>query len=120
MRRFAVLAAAALVMAAEGCGTVDRLTDWWASGPRERSTMRQGAVEYRCDANKILVLGLEQAPQSVWVIFPEREFRLDAVQAASGGRYSNGRTTLITQGDEVSLEDGPTVTHVNCKRVPAG
>jgi membrane-bound inhibitor of C-type lysozyme len=52
------------------------------------------------------------------VYFPEREFRLDPVVAASGARYSNGRTTLFTQGDEASLDDAGQRTHVDCKRAP--
>ena len=58
----------------------------------------------------------DAASQSAWVRFPDREFRLDAVPGAAEGRYSNGRTTLNTKGDEAFLTEGAEVSFDNCKR----
>jgi membrane-bound inhibitor of C-type lysozyme len=49
------------------------------------------------------------------VIYPEREFRLDALETGSGARYSNGRTTLRTNGSEATLEEGSNIVYSNCK-----
>jgi membrane-bound inhibitor of C-type lysozyme len=102
----------AVGLAVSACGMIDRL---WTRGPTEQPRLAAGAVEFRCDANRSLVLRLEE--RAAWVLLPEREFRLDAAPSASGSRYSNGRTTLVMQGsDQASLEEGSTVTHANCRR----
>ena len=107
--------AVALGLLVSACTMIDNL---WSRGPREQSRIPAGAAEFRCDANRSLVLRLEGADRSAWVFLPDREFRLDGVSSASGTRYSNGRTTLVMQAsDEASLADGSAVTHANCKRV---
>jgi len=56
---------------------------------------------------------------SAWIIFPEREFRLDKAAApADGTRYTNGSAVLEMKGDQASLTDGPAIAFRNCK-VPA-
>ena len=49
------------------------------------------------------------------VILPDREFRLDP-QGANSGRYTNGKTTLSTQGDVVTVEEGGAPMFAGCKR----
>ena len=106
-----VLAALALA----GCSS------WWpfgSSGGADRPRWPSDAVVYKCDAGKQLVVQYLDGGKSAMVYFPEREFRLDPVVAASGARYSNGRTTLFTQGDEAFLDDGGQRTHADCTRAP--
>jgi membrane-bound inhibitor of C-type lysozyme len=49
-------------------------------------------------------------------VFQEREFRLDQAPSASGARFTNGSTTLQSQGDQVSLEEEGAVTYSNCRK----
>ena len=87
---------------------------WFGSGgdvPR----VPRGATAYKCDGGKDLYVRYLDGGKSAMVIFPEREFRLDAVATGSGARYSNGSTTLSTQGSEAMLEEGGSVTFANCK-----
>jgi hypothetical protein len=102
-----VLVTAGLLLA--GCSSIGRM---WAGGPRELPRIRDGSVEYVCDARRTLVVRAE-APSTAWLVYPDREVRLDSVAA---GRYSNGRSTLTLSGDQVSLEEGGSMTHANCKR----
>jgi len=108
--------AALAALALAGCSS------WWPFGssspPAERPRWPSDAVVYKCDAGKQLVVRYLDSGKSAMVYFPEREFRLDPVVAASGARYSNGRTTLYTQGDEASLDDGGQRTFTDCKRAP--
>jgi membrane-bound inhibitor of C-type lysozyme len=112
MRNLVLLAFAAA--AAAGCSS------WWPFGSDERERPRwpSDAVVYKCEAGKQLVVQYLDGGKSAMVYFPEREFRLDPVVTASGARYSNGRTTLYTQGDEAFLDDAGQRTHVDCKRAP--
>jgi membrane-bound inhibitor of C-type lysozyme len=111
MRSLVLLALATLA----GCSS------WWPFGdsaPADRPRWPSDAVVYKCEAGKQLVVQYLDGGKSAMVYFPEREFRLDPVVTASGARYSNGRTTLYTQGDEAFLDDGGTRTHAGCKRAP--
>ncbi len=111
--RAALLAVAAFALA--GCSS------WWpfgSSGGSERPRWPSDALVYKCAEGKQLVVQYVDGGKAAMIWFPEREFRLDPVVAASGARFSNGRTTLFTQGDEASLEDGSQRTHADCKRAP--
>lgn len=93
-----------------GCGSLN----WW-SGPAEQSRAPRDATIYKCDDAKQLPVRFEKDGKSAMIILPEREFRLDQIQAASGARYSNGRTTLNTKGTDASLEEGSKTLYANCK-----
>lgn len=91
------------------------LNPW--SGPVERTrTLPADATEYACDAAKRLVVRHLTGGNAVMIVFPEREFRLDQAPQADGARYTNGSTTLQSQGDRVSLEEEGAVTYSNCRK----
>ena len=110
-----VLAAALLAVA--GCSSIN-LWPFGDSKPQEVSRKPVNATEYQCNNDRRLYVRYLDNGASAWVIFPEREFRLDKVASASGTRYSNGIAMLEKDGDDVSLRDGPTVAFTGCK--PAG
>jgi membrane-bound inhibitor of C-type lysozyme len=107
MGSIVIAAAAALA----GCSS------WWpfGSGSSERPRWPADATVYKCDANKELVVRYIDGGKSAMVMLPERDFRLDQVATASGGRYSNGRTTLHTKGPEAFLEEAGQTLFANCK-----
>ena len=107
-----VLAAALLAVA--GCGSIN-LWPFGDSKPQEVSRKPANATEYQCNNDRRLYVRYLDNGASAWVIFPEREFRLDKVSSESGARYSNGIAMLARNGDEVSLRDGPTVAFTGCK-----
>ncbi|MBI3374274.1 MAG: hypothetical protein HY017_21330, partial [Betaproteobacteria bacterium] len=89
-------------------------------GPAERSRIPVGVTEFVCEGNKVLRVRFETGEKSAWVVFPEREFRLDAVPGGPAGRYSNGRSTLSATATEATLEEGSNVAFANCKRAAGG
>lgn len=108
---------AVLVVALAGCGgfSVGRLDPW--SGPVELARkLPADATEYACDDAKRLVVRHLPGGNSVMIVFREREFRLDQAPSASGSRFSNGSTTLQSQGDRVLLEEEGVVTYSNCRK----
>ncbi len=110
---------AALLAGLTGCGgfSLGSLNPW--SGPAERSRMAPAdATVYACsDAKQLVVRYLPGSP-SVMIVFREREFRLDQA-AAEPGRYTNGSTTLVSKGNEASLEEDGKQTYTNCRK-PTG
>jgi membrane-bound inhibitor of C-type lysozyme len=108
------LGLATTLLALSGCGSID-LWPFGGSKSQERSRKPVGATEYQCNNDRRLYVRYLDNGASAWVIFPEREFRLDKVGSASGTRYSNGIAMLEVDGDQVSLRDGPTVAFTGCK-----
>ena len=107
-------------LALGGCSSMGSMNPakWWGSGPQEQAVKRlAGAILYQCAGGKQLAVRYTgDAQRQAIVILPEREFRLDQATSDSGVRYTNGRTTLITKGDEVALEEGGSMLFADCKR----
>jgi len=115
----AAISGAALlcVLFTAGCAVNVNPLSWWG-GPEEQAPARlAGATLYECEGSKRFAVRYGGAGQSAMVILPDREFRLDPVASASGARYTNGRSTLNTQGDEALLEDGGTPLYAKCRRI---
>lgn len=102
-----------------GCGgfnfSIDSLNPWRGATEQTR-TVPADATEYACDSGKRLVVRYLTGPNAAMIVFRERSFRLDPAPSASGARYTNGSTTLQSQGDQVSLEEEGAVTYSNCRR----
>jgi hypothetical protein len=76
-----LLAVASLAVA--GCGSGGGIWPFKGSGAGAADSYRvpAGATEYTCATGKRLVLRHAADAKSVWVIYPDREFRLDRVAA---------------------------------------
>ncbi len=109
---------AVLAASLAGCGgfSLGSLNPWGDPVARARTTPAD-ATTYTCDGAKRLVV--RQLQGAVMIVFSEREFRLDQAPSApstSGTRFTNGSTTLQSQGDQVSLEEEGAVTYSNCRK----
>lgn len=85
----------------------------WGGDSERRVGPPPDATVYKCEGDRQLIVRYVDA-KSAMVVLPEREFRLDQVASAAGATYSNGRTTLVTQGNETRLEEGDKPLFVNC------
>ncbi|MDD5177263.1 MAG: hypothetical protein PHQ05_12665 [Sterolibacterium sp.] len=56
------------------------------------------------------------SPRAAWIIYPEREFRLDKIATASGTHCGNGIAVLNVSGNEATLEDGSAIPYAGCKK----
>jgi membrane-bound inhibitor of C-type lysozyme len=108
-----------ILIVLDGCGTVEKVGDWWKGEREETIRLAPGTVEYQCEGNKSFLARVDTSTQSAWVKFPDREFRLDPVPGTVAGRYSNGRATLNIKGEEAFLTEGTAVIYANCKRAGA-
>lgn len=114
--RPALPALVALSLLLSGCGSMSG-ADLWPFGDDKpmRPVAPTNSTEYQCTGGKrFYVRHLDS--DAAWVIFPDREFRLDKVAAM---RYSNGVTTLDLNGSEATLAGG-TLAYAGCKTVAAG
>lgn len=119
--RRAAWPALGLSLLAAGCGSLG-VWPFGSDEVRERSLAPANATEYRCQGGKQFYVRDLEGGKSVWVILPEREFRLDqAGAAAAGKRYSNGTATLDLDAGGATLTEGGTVLYGPCKSgAPAG
>lgn len=74
-----------------------------------------GATGYACEGGKRLLVRFESDAKSAWVIYPDRQLRLDRVAAASGDEWSRAGTTLSVREGEAALTEGGAVQFAKCK-----
>lgn len=115
MRLSTIAAAAALTLSLQGCGG-----GWWPFGRSSAPAAERlppGATEYTCAEGKRLLVRFSEGGKSAWVIYPDREFRLD--RSGISERYTNGLTTLSLQGDSAQLDSEGARQFTDCKRKPS-
>src|SRR5262245_42794707 len=90
---------------------------WLGFGTSERKipSTPPGAKAYACEDKKRLFVRYAEGDKSAWVIYPDREFRLDRVPSASGEQFTNGNTTLALKEGEALLQEGSQVLFAGCK-----
>lgn len=118
----AVLAARSASLAAlllSGCGgmSVGGFMPFGGDG-RELSRIPPNSIAYQCQAGKRFFLRYLEEGAAVWVILPEREFRLEKVTGDQGTRYGTGRTVLRIGEGEATLSDGSAASYAGC-RIPS-
>lgn len=114
----AAAAIAAAIGAMSGCSTLTGDDD------TEQARVAPCGIEYRCEAagsepaRSLYLHKAERKPGALWVVLPEREFRVDPEGSGTpASRYTNGRSALELAGDAATLTEEGKVTYGNCKRV---
>lgn len=111
--RTALPALAYLSLLLAGCGSVN-LWPFGGETNQDRARVPSDATEYQCAGGKRFYLRYLDNGNAAWIIFPDREFRLDKITSA-GTRYSNGVATLVINGNETTLAGGPAISFAGCK-----
>ncbi|HEX5538507.1 MAG TPA: MliC family protein [Methylophilaceae bacterium] len=106
--------AVGLSMVLSACSSI-KLWPFGEDKPVEQAGQPANATEYQCEGGKKFYVRMLDQGKTAWLILPLREVALPAVAAGSGGRYSNGITTLNTKGNEATLEDGQDNSYKACK-----
>jgi hypothetical protein len=116
--RFAVAIAASAMVALAGCGTPFAQYNPWG-GVREQSRIPADATAYTCNGGKTLYVRYGPSAQYAMLLYPDREFRLDSQGGPAATRFSNGRTVMSLNGDELRVEEGGNAVYSGCKKVDA-
>ena len=114
--RAALWASAGLSLLLSGCGSVN-VKLWPFDGDRgqDRAGVPTNATEFQCNGGKRFYLRYLDNGTAVWLMYPDRQVRLDKVDSTSGTRYSNGIAMLEINGNESMLADGPALSFTGCK-----
>jgi hypothetical protein len=94
-------------------------TNWlpWARSDEEQpKRLPEGAVEFQCAQAKTLLVRHAADGKSVWIFFPDREFRLDRIASSANERYSNGATTMTVESEGIALDADGTRLYAACNR----
>jgi len=109
-----------LALMLSGCAGKS-VKDLWPLGgesTQERSRTPSNSTEFQCNGGKHLYVRYLDSGGSAWLIFPEREVRLDKVASTpgtTGVRYSNGSAVLNVNGNEATYTDGSEISYAGCK-----
>jgi membrane-bound inhibitor of C-type lysozyme len=87
----------------------------WSSGGAGGPYTPPGATGYACEGGKRLLVRFESDAKSAWVIYPDRQLRLDRVTSASGEQFSRAGTTLTTVEGETTLTESGAMQFARCK-----
>jgi hypothetical protein len=74
-----------------------------------------GATAYACEGGKRLLVRFESDAKSAWVIYPDRQLRLDRVNSAAGQEFSRAGTTLAVKDGEATLTEVGSAPFIRCK-----
>ncbi len=104
-----------LLLALSACSSVDKYNPFSEEKAPE-AYKPANATEYLCEGNKRFFVRTLTKENAVWLIYPDREIRLEAAGEGSS-RYTNGVAVLETGAGEASLSDGPNINYSACKAV---
>src|SRR5512146_2528016 len=102
--RAATAALAGLFLLLPGCGSVS-LWPFGDKGNADQSLVPADATEYQCAGGRRFYVRFLDNGNAAWIIFPDREYRLDKVASGGGTRYSNGSDTLAVNDRAATLTD---------------
>ena len=109
LRNALAVSIAAAVLA--GCGWLPWSTSSGNTGPYTPP----GATAYACEGGKRLLVRFESDAKSAWMIYPDRQLRLDRVTSAPGQEFSRAGTNLSVKEGDTTLTEGGAVQFARCK-----
>ena len=83
---------------------IDSLSNIFSNTVNERNNRPEDSVEYNCDKKKTFFLSYINKKKSVWLILPDREFRLNQIDG-SENIYTNNITTLEISPGYAQIKD---------------
>lgn len=104
-----------LLLSVTACSSVDKYNPFSDEKPAE-AYKPANATEYLCEGNKRFFVRTLAKENAVWLIYPDREVRLEAAGEGSN-RYTNSVAVLEINGEASSLSDGPNINYSSCKAV---
>ncbi|MDP2247081.1 MAG: hypothetical protein Q8J65_03045 [Nitrosomonadales bacterium] len=116
MRLFArTLYCVPLILSVAACSSVDKYNPFTEDKPAE-AYKPANATEYLCEGNKRFFVRMLDKENAAWLIYPDREVRLEKSSEGSSS-YTNSVATLEIKNTEATLTDGPSINYAECKAI---
>ena len=92
---------------------IDSLSNIFSNTVNEVKIQPEDSIQYDCDNRKIFFLLYLNEKKSVWVILPDREFKLNQIEE-SQNIYTNDITTLEISPGQTQIKDEKEVLYNQC------
>ena len=92
---------------------IDSLSNIFSNDIHERSIRPEDSIKYNCDKKKTFFLLYLKEKKSVWVILPDREFRLNQIDETQD-IYTNNITTLAISPGQTQIENKKEILYSQC------
>ena len=92
---------------------IDSLSNIFSNDIHERSIRPEDSIKYNCDKKKTFFLLYLKEKKSVWVILPDREFRLIKIDETQD-IYTNDITTLAISPGQTQIENEKEILYSQC------
>jgi len=79
----------------------------------EKNIRPEDSIEYNCEKKKIFFLFYLNDKKSVWVVLPNREFKLNQIDE-SQNIYSNNITTLEISPEQTQIKNEKEILYSQC------
>ena len=92
---------------------IDSLSNFFSNDINERNIRPEDSIKYNCDKKKTFFLLYLKEKKSVWVILPDREFRLIKIDETQD-IYTNDITTLAISPGQTQIENEKEILYSQC------
>ena len=92
---------------------LDALSDVFSNEFEEKDLRPEDSIEYNCDKKKSFFLFYLNEGKSVWIILPDREFKLVQV-SESQSIYTNDITTLEISAENTQIKNEKEILYDQC------
>ena len=92
---------------------IDSLSNMFSNDIKEQKIRPEDSAQYNCNNNKSFFLLYLHEKKSVWVVLPDREFRLKQIDE-SQNIYSNDITTLEISPGQTQIKNEKEILYSQC------
>ena len=87
--------------------------DMFSNTVNEKTIRPEDSIEYNCDKKKTFFLSYLNEGKSVWIVLPDREFKLDQIDE-SQNIYSNDITTIEMSSEIIQVRNNNEILYDQC------
>jgi|TARA_B110000037_G_scaffold167225_1_gene189340 hypothetical protein len=87
--------------------------DMFSNTVNEKTIRPEDSIEYNCDKKKTFFLSYLNEGKSVWIVLPDREFKLDQIDE-SQNIYSNDITTIEMSSEIIQVINNNEILYDQC------
>ena len=89
------------------------LSNIFSNEVSEKNIRPEGSIEYNCEKKKTFFLFYLNDKKSVWVVLPNKEFKLNQIDE-SQNIYSNNITTLEISPEQTQIKNEKEILYNQC------
>jgi len=92
---------------------IPKVNDIFSNTIDEKTVRPEDSIQYNCSKRKIFYLFYLNEGKSVWLVLPDREFKLTQIEE-SKNIYSNNITTLEISSEITQIRSGNEILYDQC------